>query len=158
MLSGRIDGTGPSTRGKRINGYGHGVTVDPLALLAELDRATQRVLATAEGLTDPASASALPGWTQGHVLTHLARNADGLGNLLTWARTGVPTPQSPSGDARAAAIEDGAGRPLTEQVADLRDSSARFASMAAELPAEAWTRELDLPTGPQVAALVPWRR
>ena len=31
--------------------------------------------------------SALPGWTRAHVLTHLARNADAMVNLLTWART-----------------------------------------------------------------------
>ena len=134
------------------------MTADPLALLAELERATQRLLATADALSDPAAPSALPDWTQGHVLTHLARNADGLGNLLTWAGTGVPTPQYTSWEARVADIEAGAGRPLAEQVADLRDSSARFASKAADLPAEAWTRELDLPGGSQVAALVPWRR
>ena len=134
------------------------MTADPLALLAELDRATQRVLATAEGLTDPATPSALAGWTQGHVLTHLARNADSLCNLLAWARTGVETPQYASWDERAKGIEAGAGRPLDEQIADLREASARFASAAADLPAQAWTNELPLPTGPQVAALVPWRR
>lgn len=134
------------------------MTADPLALLAELDRATQRVLATAETLTDPATPSALPGWTQGHVLTHLARNADGMGNLIAWARTGVETPQYPSWEARVAAIEAGADRPLPEQIADLREASARFASAAAALPAEAWTYELALPSGPQLAALLPWRR
>jgi DNA-binding CsgD family transcriptional regulator len=29
--------------------------------------------------------SLLPGWTRGHVLTHVARNADALTNLLSWA-------------------------------------------------------------------------
>jgi maleylpyruvate isomerase len=134
------------------------VTVDPLALLAELDRATQRVLATAESLTDPATPSALPGWTQGHVLTHLARNADSMGNLLAWARTGVETPQYASWEERSKGIEAGAGRPLDEQVADLREASARFASSAAAMPGEAWTYELALPAGPQLAALLPWRR
>jgi maleylpyruvate isomerase len=134
------------------------VTVDPLALLAELDRATQRVLATAEGLTDPATPSLLPGWTQGHVLTHLARNADGMCNLLAWARTGVETPQYASWEERTKGIEAGAGRPLAEQVVDLRESAARFASEAAAMPAGAWTNELALPAGPQIAALLPWRR
>ena len=31
------------------------------------------------------SASLLPGWTVGHVLTHLARNADGMLHLVDWA-------------------------------------------------------------------------
>jgi maleylpyruvate isomerase len=134
------------------------VTADPLALLAELDRATQRVLVTAEGLSDPTTPSALPGWTQGHVLTHIARNADSMCNLVTWARTGVKTPQYASWQDRVDGIEAGAGRPLPDQVADIRDSAARFAAAAAELPADAWARELDLPAGAQIAALIPWRR
>ena len=60
------------------------MTTDPLALMGEVDRATDRMLRTAATLDDAAVAapSPLPGWTRGHVLTHLARNADGLGNLL----------------------------------------------------------------------------
>jgi maleylpyruvate isomerase len=134
------------------------VTADPLALLGELDRATRRVLVTAESLTDPATPSALPGWTQGHVLTHIARNADGMRNLVTWARTGVVTPQYASSEQRGLDIEAGAGRPLPELIADVRDSAERFAAAAADLPAEAWTYELALPAGPQKAALLPWRR
>ena len=134
------------------------MTADPLALLAELDRATRRVLATAETLTDPSAPSALPGWTQGHVLTHIARNADSMCNLVTWARTGVETPQYPSREHRDKGIEAGAGRPLPELIADVRDSADRFASAAGDLPAEAWTFELALPGGPQKAAVIPWRR
>ena len=134
------------------------MTADPLALLAELDRATRRVLATAETLTDPSALSALPGWTQGHVLTHIARNADSMCNLVTWARTGVETPQYPSREHRDKGIEAGAGRPLPELIADVRDSADRFASAAGDLPAEAWTFELALPGGPQKAAVIPWRR
>lgn len=134
------------------------MTVDPLALLAELDRATRRVLATAEGRCDPSAPSALPGWTQGHVLTHLARNADGMCNLVAWARTGVETPQYPSWEHRVKDIEAGAGRPLPELIADVRDSAERFAAAAGSLPAQAWTYELALPAGAQKAALIPWRR
>ena len=56
-------------RGKGNNQF---VTTDPLVLLDEVDRATARLLATAEGLDgDPATPSLLPGWTRGHVLTHI---------------------------------------------------------------------------------------
>ncbi|WP_345633416.1 maleylpyruvate isomerase family mycothiol-dependent enzyme [Rugosimonospora acidiphila] len=134
------------------------MTADPLALIPDLDRATQRVIATADALKDPAAPSLLPGWSQGHVLTHLARNADSMVNLLTWARTGVVTPQYPSWEVRESDIEAGAGRPLADQIADLRDSSARFAEAASALPAEAWSAELSVRTGPIPAALVPWRR
>ena len=39
-----------------------------------------------------AAPSTLPDWTRAHVLTHVARNADAMVNLLDWARTGTPTP------------------------------------------------------------------
>ena len=54
------------------------MTADPLVLIAEVDRATARLLATARTLDDDAvrAPSPLPGWTRGHVLTHVARNAD----------------------------------------------------------------------------------
>ncbi|BCB83456.1 maleylpyruvate isomerase family mycothiol-dependent enzyme [Phytohabitans suffuscus] len=116
------------------------MTADPLVLLPELDRATDRLLRTAAALDGAAVAgpSLLPGWTRGHVLTHLARNADSYLNLLTWARTGVRTPGYPSAEAREAGIRDGAARPLAEQLEDLRAASARLAGAAAEMPADAW--------------------
>src|SRR6266568_3680678 len=82
---------------------------DPGELQARLAGATDRLLATAAG--QAREPSLLPGWSRGHVLVHLARNADGLRNLLIWARTGVVTPQYPSQQARDDAIEAGAGRP-----------------------------------------------
>ena len=46
----------------------------------QIDQATQRLLDTARTITDPdlRVPSMLPGWTRGHVLAHLARNADGM--------------------------------------------------------------------------------
>ena len=44
------------------------------------------------------------------MLTHLARNADGMINLLLWARTGIVTPAYASAEARVADIEKGAVR------------------------------------------------
>src|SRR5258708_2431063 len=42
------------------------------------------------GLTDDEARrpSLLPGWTVGHVLTHIARNADGLARMFTGAQRG----------------------------------------------------------------------
>ncbi|MEV7008924.1 maleylpyruvate isomerase family mycothiol-dependent enzyme [Streptosporangium sp. NPDC051022] len=110
------------------------------ALQAELTASNDRLLATAARLSDAdvAAASRLPGWTRGHVLTHLARNADSHVNLLTWARTGMETPQYPDPDRRDAEIEAGAARPAKEQLADLEDSTARLAEAIATLPAECW--------------------
>jgi maleylpyruvate isomerase len=109
-------------------------------LQSRIADATGRLLATAGGLTDAQAreASALPGWSRGHVLTHLARNADGLRNLLIWASTGVVTPQYPSEQARNDAIEAGAGRPAAALLADLRDSAAAFLAEAASMPGSGW--------------------
>jgi len=137
-----------------------GVSVDPLVLVDELDRSTDRLLSAVEKL--PAESvpepSLLPGWTRGHVLTHLARQADALLNHYTWVRTGVETPAYASAEARAADIEAGAGRPLGEQLDDLRASCDRLSSTAHSLSAEEWGRSIALHEGPQVAARFPWRR
>ena len=59
----------------------------------ELGAATDSLIASIGGLTDADARgpSLLPGWTRGHVLTHLARNADGGTRLLGWARTAMPS-------------------------------------------------------------------
>ena len=108
--------------------------------LDRIGESTGRLLATADALTDAAAAaeSRLPGWTRGHVLTHLARNADGFRNLLTWARTGAETPMYLSEEARARSIEAGAGRSAAELAADVRASAAALARAAQDLPAGAW--------------------
>jgi maleylpyruvate isomerase len=118
-----------------------------------LDRiaaATDRLLATAAGITDDQARepSLLPGWTRGHVLTHIARNADGLRNLLVWARTGTETPMYPSSAAREEDIEAGAGRPAAELAADIAHSAAAFATEAACMPAEAWVTHVRALYGP----------
>ena len=80
--------------------------------LDRLAAATGRLLASASTLSDAQARepSLLPGWSRGHVLTHIARNADGMVNLLRWARTGTQTPMYASAQSRAADIEAGAGR------------------------------------------------
>lgn len=103
--------------------------------------------------------SALPDWTRGHVITHLARNADALVNLLTWARTGVPTPMYTGPDQRNADIEAGYARPLDEQLTDLREAGRRFAEAAAMLPPDAWSARVKSAQGRDIpAAEVPWMR
>ncbi len=76
------------------------------------------------------------------MLTHLARNADGLRNLLIWARTGVVTPQYPSFQVRNEEIEAGAGRPARELVVDFADSATAFGAEAARLRDADWAAEV----------------
>lgn len=134
---------------------------DPERDAAEAAAATEQLIDSAAKLSaeDLAGPSLLPGWTRGHVLAHVARNADALVNLLEWARTGEETPMYPDAATRDRDIEAGAPRPLDEQLADLRDSAARFASAAAELPPAAWAGQVAMRSGRVVAAAeIPWLR
>ena len=62
--------------------------------LYEMVVATTRYLGALTVLTDEdmRAPSLLPRWSRGHVVTHLARNADALCNLVHWAESGVETP------------------------------------------------------------------
>ncbi|MWK39115.1 maleylpyruvate isomerase family mycothiol-dependent enzyme [Actinomadura sp. J1-007] len=113
-------------------------------IVDELDGGVERILATLSKLTDEdmRAPSALPGWTRGHVATHIARNADSLWNLLEWARTGVEIPQYPSVEARNADLEAGAGRGAAEQAEDVRATAERFAAQARSLPEGAWDAQV----------------
>jgi maleylpyruvate isomerase len=121
---------------------------DPAAAAAELsarlDAATQRLLRTAAGLSDEQARepSRLPGWSRGHLLTHLARNADGLRNLLIWARTGVETPQYASPEARDEDIAAGADRPAAALLADTEASASALTAEAGRLTGADWAAEV----------------
>ncbi|WP_083598495.1 maleylpyruvate isomerase family mycothiol-dependent enzyme [Actinomadura madurae] len=113
---------------------------EPAVLLDRITTATEHLITTTDGLSDDDMRlpSLLPGWTRGHVLTHLARNAEGGTRLLNWARTGEPAQEYPSLTARAAQIEAGADRSTTELIADVRASADQFAAEYSLMPAEAW--------------------
>ena len=121
--------------------------------LASVRDATERLL-TAAGKLDNASVtepSRLPGWSRGHVLAHLARNADALVNVLEGR------PMYVSAEARDADIERDAPRSLDVQLTDVRDSAARFQEAGAR-PAD-WSRTVELRNGvTDSAARVPFRR
>jgi len=118
-------------------------------LLTALPGADERLLRTLGSLTDDAvrRPSLLPGWTIGHALTHLARNADALVNLCDWARTGVRKPMYASVEAREADIEAGAGRALAVQIQDLQAAGARLRERFEDLPDAAWAAEVSWPSG-----------
>jgi maleylpyruvate isomerase len=83
--------------------------------------------------------SLLPDWSVGHVLTHVARNADSVVWRLEGAARGELRDQYPGGlEQRQADIEAGAGRPAAELVADVHASSAAVERVMRELPDAAW--------------------
>jgi len=119
------------------------------AALDEEAGSMDRLLDTVHGLTDAdvRAPSRLPGWSRGHVLTHIARNADGLRNLLTWAATGVETPMYPSKASRDADIEAGAGRSAADLEADVESSGERLLAAFADFPPEGLERPVRTGSG-----------
>jgi maleylpyruvate isomerase len=106
-----------------------------------------------------AAPSALAGWSRAHVLTHIARNADAMINLLTWARTGVPTPAYASDEQRVADIEAGARRAPDVIREDVVTSSDRLAQVAAAMPERAWAARVTNRQGTKIPATdIPWTR
>ena len=128
---------------------------------AWMSEGTELFLRAMRGTSDDALAgpTALPGWTGKHVLAHVAANAEALGNLVTWARTGVETPMYSSPEQRNADIADGAQRP----VPDLREWVVRSAKeLEADLDGlteEQWQHEVRTAQGRLVPATeIPWMR
>src|SRR3954470_8521222 len=86
------------------------------------------------GLTDEVARqpSLLPDWTVGHVLSHIARNADSVVRRLEGAARGVVVDQYVGGpEGRATEIEEGAGRPATDLAADVRRTALEVEQVCA---------------------------
>lgn len=114
----------------------------PVDDLERVSEAESRLFASVRALDDAAvrSPSLLPGWTVGHLLTHLARNADSHVRRALAAAEGVVVDQYPGGlEERAAEIEAGADRRAASVVEDLAMSSARMLGAWAAAPDRAWT-------------------
>ncbi|MEE1754935.1 maleylpyruvate isomerase family mycothiol-dependent enzyme [Streptomyces sp. SP18CS02] len=127
--------------------------IDHVHDLASVREATDRLLTAAARTDDAAVAqpSRLPGWTRGHVLAHLARNADALLNVLQGR------PMYASAEQRDADIESGAPRALAVHLDDVRRSAGLFQAEG-DVPAD-WRRTVELRNGvTDRAARIPFRR
>jgi maleylpyruvate isomerase len=95
---------------------------------------------------DVAKPSLLPGWTRGHVLTHIARNADAVTRTLSGALRGEIVARYPEGGrARDRDIEAGAARHFAAIAADVTESASRLDSVLDPLTeADAWDRPTDV--------------
>lgn len=133
-------------------------------LLESIDgcRASHRRLsATLDGLDDATvrRPSRLPDWTVGHVLTHLARNADSHVRILDAATRGEMVEQYAGGYAqRAADIEAGAARPADELVADVQATALALEDRWRSMPPEAWSGAGLAAGRPWPARLLPFHR
>lgn len=107
-------------------------------LLARLDQLLD------DGLLDDAvgQPSLLPGWSVGHVLTHIARNADSFVHLTQAADRGEVADQYPGGpEQRDGDIEAGATRRARELVRDVRGSLYALEQTWATAGLTAWQGE-----------------
>ncbi len=104
-------------------------------------RALAAVVATLQALTDQqvAQPSLLPGWTVGHVATHISRNAEGHVRMFEAAVRGEVAAMYPGGlEQRTADIEAGARRTAAEIVADLTTTAAQLEAVWQAMPSSAW--------------------
>jgi maleylpyruvate isomerase len=116
------------------------------ARIAMVDEATGELLMALAGAgwagVDPGRATLCPGWTAGHVLTHLARNADGLRRSAEGARRGEDVLMYDSAEARDRDIAAGAGRSLLDLVADVTGSARALAVTWTDMDETAWGRQM----------------
>jgi maleylpyruvate isomerase len=114
--------------------------------LARVDVAFRALQGTIASMSDAdaRAASMLPGWSRGHVLTHIARNADGNADMVEGAIRGEVVKQYPGGaEQRSRDIEAGADRPLVELAADVDRAQARLVVAWDRMPDDAWERTGD---------------
>jgi maleylpyruvate isomerase len=111
--------------------------------IAGIVRGQAALAVTIADLTDEVARrpSRLPGWSVGHVLTHVARNADSLVRRLEGAAAGDVVDQYEGGaEGRARDIEAGSGRPAAELVTDVLATNRAVEAALVAFPDEAWDR------------------
>jgi maleylpyruvate isomerase len=134
---------------------------DTPVTVAWMREGTAHLLRCADRLDDAAFAapSLLPGWTRAHVLGHVARNAEALTRLATWARTGVETPMYADRAQRAAEIEESAAKPPATLRGELVSSAETLDAALDALTSEQWQAQVRSALGRAIpAAEIPWMR
>jgi len=118
-------------------------------------------VAAVDGLTDDQARqpSLLPDWSVGHVLTHLARNADSHVRVLRAAEQGeIVTQYERGADGRRADIEAGAARGAATLVADVRDSIARLEDAWSRTTDRGWQGRALMSAGERPTSALPYAR
>jgi maleylpyruvate isomerase len=126
-----------------------------------MDRGTDWFNGRLASLTDDdlLAPSPLPGWSRLHVVSHIARNARAMRNLVRWAQTGVETPMYPSPEHRRDDIEAGARLPPDEVRADALAEADLLKAAVSAMPSAAWTAPIRTALGLSVTAdAIPWMR
>jgi maleylpyruvate isomerase len=122
---------------------------------------TEFLVRAVDALPDDAfrAPSGLPGWSRAHLIAHLARNAEALTRLATWARTGIETPMYASSDQRAAEIESSAQAPVEKLRSELVSTAGDLDAALAALDDDTWQGQVRSALGRAIPATeVPWMR
>jgi maleylpyruvate isomerase len=115
----------------------------PVADLAGVDAAFDLLSESIAGMTEAEARgdSLLPGWSRGHVLSHIARNADGQRHMVEGVLRDEVVEQYPGGDAqRVEEIEAGAHRPVADLLGDVHESQRALVDAWSHVPDGAWDR------------------
>jgi maleylpyruvate isomerase len=116
------------------------------ALVFHIRDAQQRVEVLVGSLDDHdlRDSSLLPGWSRGHVISHLARHAEANTRVLHAARHGEVISAYPGGQLeRAQAIEAGALRPPEDARAELKRTGRSFALACTTFPVSRWSQGIE---------------
>lgn len=118
-----------------------------------LERETDALLRTVDRLPDDAfdAPSLCRGWTRAHVITHVARNAEALLNLVRWAVDGTEREAYSSEEDRDRAIDEGARRPAGQLREDLKATAEQLAKEAEQLMGQAGSATVRTRTGTEVS-------
>lgn len=124
-------------------------------LTAEMiSRADQTLVRTVDRLDETAYAgdSLLPGWTRGHVVAHLALNAEALAGVLHGAHVGRPQPMYASPETRDSDIADLAAAGPAQLRDRLLASTTRFSDALAAMHDDDWVGRFErTPGGPELS-------
>lgn len=101
---------------------------------------------------DLGEASLLPGWSRAFVISHVSANAQAIGRLLHWARTGEPTPMYASMEERDSEIAQGAALSLVELTEWYTRSDLSVQQAFTELPEAAWANRVVTAQGREIPA------
>jgi maleylpyruvate isomerase len=99
-----------------------------------------------------ASPSPLPNWTHAHIVAHLYLNAQAIGRLVSWARTGIETPMYSSQAQRGVDIESGSSMPPAELRRMLVSSTEELTAAFDALTPSMWVRTVVTAQGRTVPA------
>jgi maleylpyruvate isomerase len=134
---------------------------DLAVTLPWMRQGTAHLLVCVGRLTDDEmqASSGLPGWQRAHVVGHVARNAEALTRLATWARTGAENRMYAGPEQRAAEIEASARIPAAVLRSDIVTTAEALDDALAMLDGDTWAATVRSAQGRDIpAAEIPWMR